>query len=171
MEINKAIPAWLLLACFAVGLPAQTRPSDALQEAEGLLQKQQYDLAEARLKTVINNQAENPQAWFDLGFAQSRLGKNTDAVASYKKAVELSPKWFEANVNLGVELAKSSDFAQAAAILKNAVQLKPTAGGEQALSRAERTVRPDLDPHTCRSGFTRLFPIIHKDALGPALTH
>src|SRR5437660_6888692 len=136
MEINKAIPAWLLLACFAVGLPAQTRPTDTLQEAEGLLQKQQYDLAEARLKTVINNQAENPQAWFDLGCAQSRLGKNTDAVASYKKAVELSPKWFEANVNLGVELAKSSDFAQAATVLKNAVQLKPSAGGEQALSRA-----------------------------------
>ncbi len=136
MEISKAIPAWLLLACFTVGLSAQTRPTDALQEAESLLQKQQYDLAEGRLKALISHQAENPQAWFDLGFAQSHLGKNTDAIASYKKAVELSPKWFEANMNLGVELAKSSDFAQAATILKNAVQLKPSAGGEQALSRA-----------------------------------
>ncbi len=136
MGISKAIPARLLLACLTVGLYPQTRPTDALQEAESLLQKQQYDLAEGRLKALINNQVENPQAWFDLGFAQSHLGKNVDSVASYKKAVELSPKWFEANMNLGVELAKSSDFVQAATILKKAVQLKPSAGGEQALSRA-----------------------------------
>ncbi len=136
MGISKAIPARLLLACLTLGLYAQTRPTDALQEAESLLQKQQYDLAEGRLKALINNQAENPQAWFDLGFAQSHLGKNVDSVASYKKAVELSPKWFEANMNLGVELAKSSDFAQAATILKNAVQLKPSSGGQQALSQA-----------------------------------
>lgn len=136
MATSKAIPAWLLLACFTLGLAAQTRPTDALHEAEGLLQKQQYDLAEVRIKALIDNQSENPQAWFDLGFAQSHLGKTAEAIASYKNAVRLSPKWFEANVNLGVELAKSSDFSQAATVLKNAVQLKPTAGAEQALSRA-----------------------------------
>jgi tetratricopeptide (TPR) repeat protein len=136
MGTSKAIPAWFLLAFIALGLAAQTRPTDGLQEAEGLLQKQQYDLAENRLKVVVTSQSENPQAWFDLGFAESHLSKTTEAIAAYKKAVELSPKWFEANLNLGVALAKSSDFVQAATVLKNAVQLKPTSGGEQALSKA-----------------------------------
>jgi tetratricopeptide (TPR) repeat protein len=146
MVASKAIPAMLLLACLISRLTAQTRPAEArhaesqvnaaLQEAEGLLEKQQYDLAEGKLKVLVNNQSENPQIWFDLGFAENHLGKTPDAVAAYKKAVELSPKWFEANLNLGLALARSSNFAQAAAVLKNTTQLKPTAGGEQALSKA-----------------------------------
>ncbi|HEV2990685.1 MAG TPA: tetratricopeptide repeat protein [Candidatus Angelobacter sp.] len=136
MGISKAIQAWLLLACFTLGLAAQARPADSLQEAESLLQKQQYDLAEGRLKVVVASQPENPQAWFDLGFAENHLGKTPDAVAAYKKAVELSPKWFEANLNLGLALAQSSDLAQAANVLRNAVQFKPNSGGEQALSKA-----------------------------------
>jgi len=126
----------LLLACLPFQLAAQTRPTDGLQEAESLLEKQQYDLAENKLKLLVTSQSENPQAWFDLGFAENHLGKIPDAVVAYKKAVELSPKWFEANLNLGLALAKSSNFAQAAPVLKAATQLKPTNGGEQALGKA-----------------------------------
>src|SRR5258708_2118106 len=101
---NKTIPA-LLLALFAMQLAAQARPADkpgpvverqgrpadALQEAESLLQKQQYAEAEEKLQGLIGTQAANPQAWFDLGFAESHLGKATEAVSAYKKAAELSP--------------------------------------------------------------------------------
>ncbi|HEV3037585.1 MAG TPA: tetratricopeptide repeat protein [Candidatus Angelobacter sp.] len=134
VKIKIAYYSAILL--FALGLNAQTRQGDSLQEAESLLQKQQYDRAESQLKLVVTRQPENPQAWFDLGFAENHLGKPADAVAAYRKAVELSPKWFEANLNLGVALAQSSDLAQAATVLRNAVQLKPGSGGEQALSKA-----------------------------------
>jgi tetratricopeptide (TPR) repeat protein len=136
MGASKAIPAMLLLACLTFRLAAQTRPGDGLQEAESMLEKQQYDLAESKLKLLVSSQSENPQAWFDLGFAENHLGKTPDAVVAYKKAVELSPKWFEANLNLGLALAKSSSFAQAIPVLRAATQLKPTNGGEQALSKA-----------------------------------
>jgi len=148
MGITKAIAA-ALLASLALPALAQTRPAhkspsaatatnedraaDALKDAETLLQKQQYSQAEEKLQALIATQAENPQAWFDLGFAQSHLGKSADAIAAYKKAVALDPKWFEAQQNLGLALAKSGDLSAAAAALKIAVTLKPTIGGQQAL--------------------------------------
>ncbi|MGB9123717.1 MAG: tetratricopeptide repeat protein, partial [Candidatus Angelobacter sp.] len=96
----------------------------------------QYSQAEEKLQALIATQAENPQAWFDLGFAQSHLGKSPDAISAYKKAVALDPKWFEAQQNLGLALAKSGDLAAASSALKTAVTLKPTAGGKQALAAA-----------------------------------
>lgn len=153
MAISKSIPALLLVwvaTFWAATLAAQVRstphprptPSaedhatDDLKDAEDLLEKQQYQLAEEKLQAIVVRQSENPQAWFDLGFAQGRLGKTANSITAYRKAVELSPKWFEAQQNLGLALAKSGDLAAAAGALKIAVTLKPTNGGQQALSRA-----------------------------------
>ena len=149
MGITKAI-AVALLATFALPALAQTRPlhkshpqastedraADALKDAESLLQQQQYSEAEEKLQIIVTQQAENPQAWFDLGFAQSHLGKTTEAIAAYKKATQLDPKWFEAQQNLGLALAKSGDLTAAASSLKTAVTLKPIVGGQQALAAA-----------------------------------
>lgn len=149
MVISKSIPA-LLLAWTAVLTAAQVhsaphpRPTpsaedhaaDDLKDAEDLLQKQQYQQAEEKLQALVAKQNDNPQAWFDLGFAQARLGQTADSITSYRKATELSPKWFEAQQNLGLALAKSGDLPGAAAAFKIAVTLKPTTGGQQALSRA-----------------------------------
>jgi tetratricopeptide (TPR) repeat protein len=149
MGITKAI-AVALLATFALPALAQTRPShkshpqattdehaaEALKDAESLLQKQQYAQAEEKLQALTATQSENPQAWFDLGFAQSHQGKTTEAISAYRKATQLDPKWFEAQQNLGLALAKSGDLTSAASSLKIAVTLKPTIGGQQALAAA-----------------------------------
>jgi tetratricopeptide (TPR) repeat protein len=151
MGIIKAI-AVALLASLALHTHAQTRPShkshqqtaaqdndraaDALKDAESLLQKQQYSQAEEKLQAIVLKQGENPQAWFDLGFAQSHQGKTTEAIAAYKKATQLDPKWFEAQQNLGLALAKSGDLTAAASALKIAVTLKPTTGSQQPLAGA-----------------------------------
>lgn len=147
MGINKAIPAALLLCCISAVLAAQTRAADALQEAESLLEKQQYDQAETRLQTLVQAHPRDPQAWFDLGFAQSHLGKTAEAIAAYKKATELSPKWFEAQLNLGVTQAKAGNFPDAAAALSAAVQLKPTrqAGAQQSMGKAWLTLAQVLE--------------------------
>jgi tetratricopeptide (TPR) repeat protein len=126
-------------------LSAKPQQADSLAEAEGLLQKQQYAEAEQKLTALLSEQAENPQAWFDLGFAQSHLNKAGEAVASYRKAAGLSPKWFEANLNLGVALAKSNDYASATPVLQHAVTLKPTAGGNKALSKAWQSLAQVLE--------------------------
>ncbi len=123
-----------MLASLALPTLAQTRPAhkphpqsttddnraaNALKEAESLLQKQQYSQAEEKLQALIATQSENPQAWFDLGFAQSHQGKTTEAIAAYKKATQLDPKWFEAQQNLGLTLAKSGDLTAAASASKS----------------------------------------------------
>jgi tetratricopeptide (TPR) repeat protein len=115
---------------------AEDRAVDDLKDAESLLQKQQFSQAEDKLLALVSRQTENPQAWFDLAFAQSHLGKNSDAIAAYRKAVALDPKWFEAQQNLGLALVKSGDLAAAAGALRIAVTLKPTVGGQQALAGA-----------------------------------
>ncbi|HEY6970459.1 MAG TPA: tetratricopeptide repeat protein [Candidatus Angelobacter sp.] len=114
----------------------QSHSADFLQQAESLLEKQQYAEAELQLQSLSKTQSTNPQVWFDLGFAESHLGKNDDAIAAYKKASELSPKWFEANLNLGLALAQAGNFSQAATALRAATELKPTTGGQQALGNA-----------------------------------
>lgn len=114
----------------------QSAAGDSLTQAESLLQEHKFDQAEPRLLALTRSQVSNPQVWFDLGFAQSHLGKNADAIAAYKKATELSPKWFEANMNLGLALAKAGSVPEAAAALRAATQLKPSTGGQQAVGNA-----------------------------------
>src|ERR1044071_5959743 len=89
---------------------------DSLQLAESLLQKQQYAEAETQLLKLVQTDGRNAQMWFDLGFAQSHLGKTQDAVMAYQKAVELNPQWLEANLNLGLALAKAGNLSQASTI-------------------------------------------------------
>lgn len=115
---------------------SQSQGPDLLQPAEALLEKGEYAQAETQLEAMVKTQRNNPQAWFDLGFAQSHLGKNTDAVAAYRQAVTLNPKWFEANLNTGLALAKSGNLTEATTFLRAATQLQPVSGGQQALSRA-----------------------------------
>lgn len=149
MGINRVIAAALLAGCVMHATAqarsaqkarpqpaAEDRAANDLKDAESLLQKQQYPQAEEKLLALVLKQSENPQAWFDLAFAQSHLGKTAEAITAYKKAAALDPKWFEAQQNLGLALAKSGDLAGAAAALKIAVTLKPTTGGQQALAGA-----------------------------------
>lgn len=114
----------------------QSPAPSVLEPAEKLLQTGHFAEAEEKLQTLASSQARNSQFWFDLGFAQSHQEKTKEAVASYQKAVQLAPKWFEANLNLGLAHAKSGDSTAAVSVLRHAVELKPTSGGKLALSKA-----------------------------------
>src|SRR5947209_2265291 len=167
MGISNAISAAVVLASLALQAPAQTHTADALQEAESLLQKQLYEQAEVKLQGLIKTHSGNPQAWFDLGFAESHLDKNADAIAAYRKAVELSPKWFEANQNLGLTLARAGDFPAAARALGTAVQLKPTVGGQKALVEAWQSlaqVLEETDPKEALKAYAKLEELRPGDA-------
>ncbi|HET9365219.1 MAG TPA: tetratricopeptide repeat protein [Candidatus Angelobacter sp.] len=178
MGITSSIGAlWLALLCTVAGQQPtarvssdQTQRSSAAQElaeAEGLLQQQQYAAAAEKLQAVVARSASNPQAWFDLGFAQSHLNKSQDAAAAYKKAVELAPKWFEANLNLGIALAKSGDAADAVPVLKHTLELKPSSGGDQALGRAWLSlaqVEEQTSPADAIAAYDRAAALLPKDS-------
>jgi len=179
MGITSSIGAlWLALLCMVAGQqpatkgapPEQGQHASAAQEladAEALLQQQQFAAAAEKLQTVVSRNAGNPQAWFDLGFAQSHLNKPQDAATAYKKAVDLAPKWFEANLNLGIALAKSGDAAAAVPVLKHAVELKPSSGGDQSLGRAWLSlaqVEEQASPTDAIAAYDRAAALLPKDS-------
>ena len=145
MGTGKAIAALVMgLATLAAqATQSRTAPqataqkqANPLEEAERLLNQQQFAEAEEKLHGLTTMYGNSAQVWFDLGFAQSHQSKASEAVTSYRKAVELAPTWFEANLNLGVALAKSGDNAGAQTVLRNATELKPTVGGKTAVANA-----------------------------------
>src|SRR5215469_1224814 len=160
LAVSTSAPAWQTRSAVhpRPDATAQRPHADPLHEAEDLLQKQQYAQAEEKLQPLMAAQAKNPQAWFDLGFAQSHQEKTKDAVAAFQKAVDLSPDWFEANLNLGIILAKSGDSAAAVPMLKHALTLKPTSGGQKALGRAWVALgqaMEDSDPKSAAAAYDK----------------
>src|SRR5581483_5425162 len=71
------------------------------------------------------------QAYCSLGDAQCIQQKLEEAVAAYRKAIELSPAFTLAYNNLGVTLRDQKKLEEAIAAFRKAVQLSPT----YALSR------------------------------------
>jgi len=171
--IRAVLLAWIIWPALAAQTPAPhkhtsptatptpSRAANLLLEAETLLQSRQFAPAEEKLKVAVTEDAKNPQAWFDLGFAQSHLDKLTDAAAAYKKAVDLSPKWFEASLNLGLVLARANDPASAVTILKHTVELIPSgsaanvsaAKGRAWLALAEATEAVNTDPQSAAAAY------------------
>ncbi|HET7871113.1 MAG TPA: tetratricopeptide repeat protein, partial [Terriglobales bacterium] len=149
MAIHKLLSVLLLAvltAPAAAFTPAQkASEAGALEKAEALIQQQKYGEAEERLNALTATQAKNAQLWFDLGFCQSHQDKASEAAASYRKAVELAPNWFEANLNLGVALAKSGALSAAVPVLQHATELKPTSGGPKAVSKAWESLAQALE--------------------------
>lgn len=109
--------------------------SPELTKAEELIQKQDYGAAEPLLQKVTTNDPANYVAWFDLGFAENELGKTEESIAAYRKSVAAKPDVFESNLNLGIQLAKTSQ-PDAEQFLRAATQLKPTGHVAEAKARA-----------------------------------
>lgn len=110
-------------------------PPPELTKAEGLIQKRDYAGAEPLLRKVVESDATNYVAWFDLGFTENALGKVDDSIAAYRKSVEAKPDVFESNLNLGLQLAKRGS-PEAEQFLRAATQLKPTSHAAEGDERA-----------------------------------
>jgi len=113
----------------------EVEPPPELTQAETLIQKRDYTSAEPLLHKVTNDDPANYVAWFDLGFAENALGKLEESIAAYRKSVAAKPDVFEANLNLGLQLAKSGQ-ADAEQFLHAATQLKPTSHVAEGQARA-----------------------------------
>ncbi|HUO17935.1 MAG TPA: tetratricopeptide repeat protein [Verrucomicrobiae bacterium] len=111
-----------------------------LTQAETLIQKRDYAGAEPLLRKVVqanpsNDEAWSYEAWFDLGFVENGLGNVPESIAAYRKSVAIKPDVFESNLNLGLQLAKTSQ-PDAEQFLRTATKLKPTGQPAEGLERA-----------------------------------
>lgn len=106
-----------------------------LTQAEAAIEKKDYAAAEPLLQKVIAAQPNNYQAWFDLGFVDSALGRNDESIAAYRKSVAAKPDVFESNLNLGLMLAKTKQPG-AEEFLRASTHLKPAGNADEGHARA-----------------------------------
>src|SRR5204863_364303 len=76
--------------------------STLLAHAEGLLATGDYSAAQPLLKQATEKDPKSYQAWYDLGYCEEALNHNAEALSAYKKSLEISPKIYETNLNLGL---------------------------------------------------------------------
>ena len=146
---------WLVLVAQSSGLFGQSAPGQRslgpslLDQGDKALDAKQYDRAVELYSQAAAADPKDYSAQFDLGLAYSSLGKDTDAIAHYKAALELKPGLAEAQLNLGLSYLRVKDPAAAQPYLEAALAARPTATAESALARAiGRQGNPaEAEPH------------------------
>jgi len=95
----------------------------------------ELELAEAHYRESL---AIEPQAaiYNDLGFVLERQGLTEDAAAMYRKALELDPRSPSAHSNLGADLLRRGEYAEAEGHFRAALDAKPSAQALAGLGRA-----------------------------------
>jgi tetratricopeptide (TPR) repeat protein len=107
-----------------------------LDQAEALLAKGDYSDAQSLLEQATIKDPRSYQAWYDLGYAQRALHQDVEAITAYRKSLEINPKIFETNLNLGLTLAASGQNDDAIKYLAAATELQPASHPEQAKEHA-----------------------------------
>jgi tetratricopeptide (TPR) repeat protein len=149
---------------------AEDPASNLLDQAETLLSKGDAASAKPLLEQATQKNPKSYQAWYDLGYAEQVLNEHEHAIAAYRKSLEINPKVFEANLNLGMMLASAGQKDEGAKYLKAATELQPashperskehawlalgqtllagdSAGAEQAFLSASKLSPKDPQPH------------------------
>lgn len=98
---------------------------DPFEYAVGLLQKRQHTLAVPILQGLLKDRPDHPGVLFNLGMAESDLGKLDDAVAHLQALVEKDPGHSHGRVALGVAQARAGQIDEAIATLGDAVRVAP----------------------------------------------
>ena len=95
--------------------------------AQGLkaLEEGKYDVAVAAFQKAIEADSKDYYSHFNLAMAYSLLNKDAEAVAEYRKTLELKPGLYEAQLNEGVVLMRGKDAAGALPLLEAASGQKP----------------------------------------------
>jgi tetratricopeptide (TPR) repeat protein len=136
-----------------------------LSQAEDAIAKKDFAAAEPLLKTVVERDASNFQAWFDLGYVDNALGRQDDAIAAYRKSVAAKPDVFESNLNLGLMLAQRGQPG-AEPFLRAATKLRPTAEIDEGHARAWMGLAHVLeasDPAAAEEAYLQVATLRPKD--------
>jgi len=93
--------------------------------AEVYLLKRDFPAALELYESLIHNVPDSPKLWNERGVVLHQAGRTADAVASYRQATEVDPRYALAWNNVGVVLAHQGDTEGAIEALRKALQLAP----------------------------------------------
>lgn len=154
MHVLAVVSCGLALTSFGQVAPkARPRPAptaasaapSSVDQAEEAIARQDFTAAEKLLVEATGRDPRDHRAWFDLGFVYSATGRKPDAIAAYRKSVEIKPDVFETNLNLGVLLAQQNS-PEAEKFLRTATALKPAQNAAASLARAWTALGRLLEP-------------------------
>jgi len=114
--------------------------SPELAKAEAAILKSDWKTAEPILDSWLAAHPSDARALFDAGYLADVQGRNDDAVGLYRKALEANPKSFEAEISLGLLLARMGKPVEAHPALETATRLDPGDAGAAAKARAWRAL-------------------------------
>jgi tetratricopeptide (TPR) repeat protein len=114
--------------------------SPEVAKAEAAIVKSDWKTAEPLLDAWLAAHPTDERALFDAGYLADAQGRNDDAVSLYRRAVAADPKSFEAQVSLGLLLARLGKPAEARPALWTATTLDAGAAGPAAKAKAWRAL-------------------------------
>ncbi|WP_263357760.1 tetratricopeptide repeat protein [Acidicapsa ligni] len=114
--------------------------SPEIAKAEAALLKNDWKTAEPILDSWLATHPVDARALFDAGYLADAQGRNEDAMAFYTKAVSANPKSFEAQISLGLLLARMGKSADSRPVLVVATTLDPGDAGVAAKAKAWRAL-------------------------------
>ena len=127
----------------AAAAAEQQEASPEVAKAEAAMAKSDWKTAEPILDSWIAAHPMDERALFDAGYLADAQGRNDDAARLYRKTIEVNPKSFEAEISLGLLLARSGKPAEARPALWAATLLDPGAAGPAAKAKAWRALAQD----------------------------
>jgi tetratricopeptide (TPR) repeat protein len=78
-----------------------------------------------QLKQAVQDNPQDPQAYYNLGLKYAILGKDKEAVKAFKQALKLKPDYAEAQYELGRLKGDAGDTEKAIKDLQRALKFKP----------------------------------------------
>lgn len=137
--------AMLMLALFAASATAQTLPPPQLEPAEAperladprhaatlvteirkLIDDGSYEAAITEADKAGPDNPRHVELAFLAGVAQARLGRDTDAIASFQALIRDYPELVEPYNNLAVLYAQRNELDKARAALEDAIRVQPS---------------------------------------------
>ncbi|MEW5877548.1 MAG: tetratricopeptide repeat protein [Acidobacteriota bacterium] len=104
---------------------------DWLASEEGLyytgiafLLAEDYETALRYFAKAVEKNAGNPDAYFQVGYCNDKLGRYSEAVEAFKQAIRIKPDDAEAHYNLGVAYAKLGRYSEALEAFKQAIRIR-----------------------------------------------
>ena len=111
-----------------------------VSKAEAAIVKKDWKTAEPLLNAWIATHPGDARALFDAGYLADAQGRNDDAAGLYNKALEANPESFEAEISLGLLLARIGKQPEARPILEKATTMDPGTVGQPAKAKAWRAM-------------------------------
>ncbi|UWZ83462.1 tetratricopeptide repeat protein [Occallatibacter riparius] len=109
-------------------------------DAEAAIVKSDWKTAESKLSAYLAAHPEDARALFDAGYAADALNQLDQAAGFYLRAVKVDPKSFEAQLSLGLLLARQGKQKEAKPALETATKLEAGEAGAVAKARAWRAL-------------------------------